>query len=479
MQRAVVVGGGLAGTTAALGLADAGVHAILLERRPRLGGATASFQRGGLTVDTGQHVFLRCCSEYRGLLRRLGVEDRVRLQDRLDVTVLAPGGVRARLRRDRLPGPAHLAGALAGYRHLSLADRARAVRGALVLRSLDPEDRSLDTQTLGEFLVRHGQTDTGIDTFWDVFVTAALNLPARHASLQLAARVFRTGLLDSADAGDIGWPAVPLGELHGEAGERALAAAGAEVRTRVTVRGVSPDPGAPNAGTGHADRPTCPGGSSSNGYGPGGWVVHTDAGPVSGDAVVLAVPAGDAAALLPEGAIPVPERLSALGTSPIVNVHVVYDRPVLPLPFVAAVRSPVQWVFDRTGPSGLAEGQYLAVSLSAADDWVDRPTEEVRSVFLPALAELLPRARSARVGEFFVTRERRATFRQGLGSNALRPGTSTALPGLVLAGAWTDTGWPDTMESAVRSGRSAVRGVLGHLIHTPHPAPGPARGSAA
>jgi squalene-associated FAD-dependent desaturase len=415
-------------------------------------------------------VFLRCCSEYRGLLRRLGVEDRVRLQEQLDVTVLAPGGVRARLRRARLPGPAHLAGALAGYRHLSLADRARAVRGALVLRSLDPQDRSLDTQTLGEFLARHGQTDTGIEAFWDVFVTAALNLPARHASLQLAARVFRTGLLDSAEAGDIGWPAVPLGELHGTAGERALAAAGAEVRTRVAVRGISPDPNP------HQPRAGGPAGADS---GSGGWVVHTDAGPVSGDAVVLAVPAGDAAALLPAGAVPVPERLSALGTSPIVNVHVVYDHPVLPLPFAAAVRSPVQWVFDRTGPSGLAEGQYLAVSLSAADDWVDRPTEEVRSVFLPALADLLPRARSARVREFFVTRERRATFRQGLGSNALRPGTPTALPGLVLAGAWTDTGWPDTMESAVRSGRSAVRGVLGHLTHTPHPATGPARGSAA
>jgi squalene-associated FAD-dependent desaturase len=456
---AVVVGGGLAGITSALGLADAGVPVTLVERRPRLGGATASFQRGDLTVDTGQHVFLRCCAEYRGLLLRLGVEDKVRMQDRLDVTVLAPGGVRARLRRTGLPAPAHLGASLLGYRHLSPADRARAVRGALVMRSLDPDDRSLDTQTLGRFLASHGQTDAGIDAFWDVFVTAALNLPAREASLQLAARVFRTGLLDRNDAGDIGWAAVPLGELHGTAGQRALEAAGVTVRTRVAVRGVAP---------------------ASDGC--GGWVVQTDDGPLSGDAVVLAVPAGDAAGLLPPRAIPVPERLSALGVSPIVNVHVVYDRPVLPLPFVAAVRSPVQWVFDRTGPAGLAVGQYLAVSLSAADDWVDRPTEEVRSVFLPALAELLPRARSARVREFFVTRERRATFRQGVGSNALRLGAPTELPGLLLAGAWTDTGWPDTMESAVRSGRAAVRAALEHLTRTSSasaPAGGPARGSAA
>jgi len=500
----VVIGGGLAGITAALGLADAGVEVTLLERRPRLGGATASFQRGDLTVDTGQHVFLRCCSEYLSLLRRLGVRDRVALQDRLDVTVLAPGGVRARLRRDRLPAPTHLTRSLTGYRHLPPADRLRAVRGALVLRSLDPDDRSLDTQTLGEFLTRHGQTDTGIDAFWDVFATAALNLPASQASLQLAARVFRTGLLDAADAGDIGWSAVPLGELHGEAGRRALDAAGVTVRTRVAVRGPVPNTAGPDRPGPAADGPAADGrdggsrgagdrdaggwgagGWDAGGWDAGGWVVHTDGGPVTGDAVVVAVPSGDAAGLLPPGAIPVPERLSALGSSPIVNVHTVYDRPVLPLPFVAAVRSPVQWIFDRTGPSGLAEGQYLAVSVSAADGWVDRPTEEVRAVFLPALADLLPRARSARVREFFVTRERRATFRQGLGSNALRLGASTALPGLVLAGAWTDTGWPDTMESAVRSGRSAVRAVLEHLTRTaPAPGPtapatGPARGSAA
>jgi len=484
VPHVVVVGGGLAGITAALGLADAGAQVTLVERRPRLGGATSSFQRAGLTIDTGQHVFLRCCSDYLGLLQRLGVQDRVHLQDRLDVTVLAPGGARARLRRNLLPAPAHLSAAVAGYRHLTPAERARVVRGALVLRSLDPDDRSLDTRTVGEFLGTHGQTAATLDAFWDVFVTAALNLPSRQASLQLAARVFRTGLLDTANAGDIGWPAVPLGELHGEAGQRALEAAGVAVRTRVAVRGIAPDAGSPEPGSPEPGRSE-PGRSEPRspepgGPGPGGWVVHADGGPVAGDAVVLAVPAGDVAELLPSGAIPVPERLSALGTSPIVNVHVVYDRPVLPLPFVAAIRSPVQWVFDRTRPSGLTEGQYLAVSLSAADDWVDRPTEEVRSVFLPALAAVLPRARSARVQEFFVTRERRATFRQGVGSNALRLGASTALPGLVLAGAWTDTGWPDTMESAVRSGRSAVRAVLDHLTRTrTAPARGPARGSAA
>jgi uncharacterized protein with NAD-binding domain and iron-sulfur cluster len=138
-------------------------------------------------------------------------------------------------------------------------------------------------------------------------------------------------------------------------------------------------------------------------------------------------------------------------------VHVIYDRKVTELPFAAAVDSPVQWVFDRTKPSGLPSGQYLAISLSAADDLVDVTTARLRERFVPALAELFPAARDAQITDFFVTRERRATFRQVPGCAELRPGAATALPGLVLAGAWTDTGWPDTMEGAVRSGLNAAR----------------------
>jgi len=138
-------------------------------------------------------------------------------------------------------------------------------------------------------------------------------------------------------------------------------------------------------------------------------------------------------------------------------VHVVYDRRVTRLPFAAAVDSPVQWVFDRTGPSGLREGQYLAISLSAADAYADVPAGRLREQFLPALAELFPAAAQARVVDCFVTRERRATMRQVPGVGRLRPAAATATAGLVVAGAWTDTGWPDTMEGAVRSGLNSVR----------------------
>jgi uncharacterized protein with NAD-binding domain and iron-sulfur cluster len=170
---------------------------------------------------------------------------------------------------------------------------------------------------------------------------------------------------------------------------------------------------------------------------------------------VLAVPHERAAGLLPPGAVA--QQIERLGSSPIVNVHVVYERPVTGLAFAAGLGTPVQWVFDRTEESGLASGQHLAVSISGADREMRLTNDELRGEIVPALAELLPEARDARVIDFFVVREHTATFRAEPGSASLRPGPRTALAGLYLAGAWTDTGWPATMEGAVRSGHAAAR----------------------
>jgi uncharacterized protein with NAD-binding domain and iron-sulfur cluster len=391
-KRVAVVGGGLAGLTAALDCADAGDDVTLLEARPRLGGLTASFRRsvegGSLWVDTGQHVFLRCCTAYLGLLERLDVRDQVALQPRLDVPVRSgrqPGT--GRLRRDPLPAPLHLGRALLGYGWLPLADRLRVMTAALAL----------------------------------------------------AATVFQLGLLDGADAADIGWARVPLQRLHGDAGAAALTAAGVEVRLRTRVRAL--------------DRTGA------------GWTVVTDDGGASYDHVVLALPPGATDGLLPPGAVDLPAGWAArLGSSPIVNVHLVFDRPLLDVPFVAAVDSPLQWAFDRSGQSGLPAGTYVALSLSAADDLVDRPVADLRSWVLPHLHRLLPASRAADLKEFFVTREPAATFRPAPGSRRLRPGPTTALPGLHLAGAWTDTGWPATMEGAVRSGHAAGASVRADAV---------------
>ena len=457
-----VVGGGLAGITAAIALAEAGAEVTLLEARPRLGGATCSFSRDGLIIDNGQHVFLRCCAAYRGLLARLGMTGAAPLQDRFDVTVLSPAG-RARLRRTALPGPLHMGAALAGYRMLTLSQRSRVALAALAMTRLDPADPALDGQRLGDWLAAHGQDARTRRVLWDLFTVSALNVPGDDANLGLAATVVKTALLSSRGAADIGVPAVPLGDLHGRAGEALLAKLGARVRRSAKAEAVEVLPGG-GFRVRLAGRP----GAAANGSGR----------EVTADGVVLAVPPPMAARLLPPeaGAAPAWHELE---TAPIVNVHVIYDRRVTRLPFAAAVDSAVQWVFDRSGPAGLPDGQYLAISLSAADGYVDVPAARLKEKFLPALAELLPAASEAKVTDFFVTRERRATLRQVPGCGRLRPAAATALPGLVLAGAWTDTGWPDTMEGAVRSGLNAVRELRRGLVAAGGRRPGHATGHLA
>jgi hydroxysqualene dehydroxylase len=436
--RVVVIGGGLAGIAAAAACARGGVETTLLEARPHLGGATFTVERDGLPMDNGQHVFLRCCTEYLALLEWLGSAHLTRLQPRLEIPVLAPDGRRATLARSGLPAPLHLARSLAGYGHLTLWERARVAPAMLAMRRLDPADPALDTQLLGDWLAARGQSDGAIDRLWDVIVRPTLNIPTREASLALAVKVFRTGLLDRADACDVGWPAVPLAQLHGEPAARALAAAGVRVRSATRTTGV-------------ASTPT-------------GVVVRLAEGELEADAAIVCVPPDRVAELLPAGALPDVERLPGLGAAAIVNLHVVYDRPVTDLEISAAVDSPVQWVFDRTASAGLGGGaQYLAVSLSAADDYLALTQAELRELFLPALARLFPAARSATVERFFAIREQRATFRSTPGTAALRPGPRTAAHGLYLAGAWTSTGWPATMESAVRSGNAAAACALDDL----------------
>ncbi|MFC7303599.1 hydroxysqualene dehydroxylase HpnE [Streptomyces monticola] len=441
---AVVVGGGLAGITAALALADGGLRVTLLEGRPRLGGLAFSFKRGDLTVDNGQHVYLRCCTAYRWFLDRVGGAALAPLQDRLDVPVLDADRMRlGRLRRTALPVPLHLAASLSTYPHLSLAERAKVGRAALALKGLDLDDPALDDQDFGTWLAQRGQSPRAIEALWDLVGVATLNAVAGDSSLGLAAMVFKTGLLSDPGAADIGWARVPLGELHDTLARKALDKAGVRTELRTKVSAISRTQG-------------------------GSWQVDVDGERLEADTVVLAVPQREAHELLPGGALPNPDALLEIGTAPILNIHVLYDRKVLKKPFFAALGTPVQWVFDRTDASGLTEGQYLALSQSAAQDEIDAPVAELRERYLPELERLLPAARGAGVRDFFVTRERTATFAPTPGVGRLRPGARTNASGLYLAGAWTATGWPATMESAVRSGTQAAQAALSALGRPHH-----------
>ncbi len=440
VPHVVVVGGGLAGLQAAIHCADAGSRVTLLEARSRLGGATWSkFHRGlGFEIDNGQHVFMRCCEHYLSFLDRLGVRDSVAMQTRLSVPVQRPGAPLVWIRRNRLPAPVHLAKSILTYRPLSLAARIHAARTARAISKLDPLDPELDAHSIGDWLAERGESQQAIEHFWELLIRSTLNLRAREASLALATKVLRTGFLDRSDGADIGWSKIPLAKLHAEPAQRILREAGAGVHLRTPVDAIER----------RVD---------------GRSYVWSKGHRFEADAVILAVPHDAAGALLPATTDRDLSDLSGLGRSSIVNLHVVFDRRVMDLPFVAGIDSELQWVFDRTESSGLERGQYLTVSLSDGDQYLGLAANELRAIFLPAFEELFPAARRARVDHFVVTVERAATFRQAPGSRRLRPPAGRVADGLFIAGAWTDTGWPATMEGAVASGRRAATEAMKSL----------------
>jgi squalene-associated FAD-dependent desaturase len=315
---------------------------------------------------------------------------------------------------------------------LPLRERVRAALTARQFGALDPDDPALDGVGLGDWLRARGESERAIDSLWDLLIRPTLNLAARDASLALAARVLRTGFLERADAADIGWPAVPFSALHAEPAAAALRALGVRIETGARVDALECDAREP--------------------------ALWSRGARLTADAIVLATTHDEAARLL--GGRGESGPLARLETSPIVNLHVVFDRRVMPHPLLAALDSPLQWLFDRTASAGVERGQYLTASLSAADRWLSESNASLRATFLPALAALLPAAREAEVLRFAVTCEPAATFRAAPGTRRLRPRPGCEIGGVFLAGVYTDTGWPATMEGAVRSGLAAADAAL-------------------
>ncbi len=435
MKRVVVIGGGLAGISAALDAADRGALVTLLERRAQLGGLTWSFEHDGMWFDNGQHVFLRCCTAYRAFVDRIGGRDDVTLQDRLRIPVLRPGRPTRVIASAPLPALLHLGPSLATYAHLSWRDRTRLFRTALALRRVDPDDPANDRITFGQWLRSHGQSDEAIASLWDLIARPTLNLPCDRASLGLSAFVFRTGLLDRADAADVGVARVPLRALHDGRARAALERAGVDIRVDTRVAAIEPGP-----------------------------AVVTDSGQIDADIVIVALDHVTAARLLPAGTLPEQDSVAGLAMSAIVNVHLVFDRPVTDVAMAAAIGSPVEYLFDRTEASGLRSGQYLVVSLSAAEAYLGTPPKTLIAQMASALGTLLPKTSAANLVNGLVTRERTATFAATPGSRALRAGPHTAMDGVFVAGAWTATGWPATMEGAVRSGAVAVAAAFTGVV---------------
>lgn len=426
-MRVAVAGGGLAGIAAAVEAAGRGARVTLVERRPFLGGKAFSFTdpRSGAEIDNGQHVHLGCCTAYVALLGRLGSLGLTAIQPVLHVDVRDRAGTRGVLTARRLPPPLHMGPAFGRYALLTRAERLRALRALTAIAALGPRGRDgLDDVTFGEWLRAHGQRDAAIERFWDVVILPTCNDRSDRTSAALAAFVITEGLMRTAGGASIGWALVGLSHLVDAPARRLLARSGGRV---ITGRAVT------SADAGGLDL--------------------DDGTRIDADAVVLALPPGRAQAVAP-AALPADP---GLGESPIVNVHLWYDRPVLDRPILAVVDSPVQWMFDRTAiTGGGAPGQHVALSLSAARAEMGVPRGELAEVMDTEVRALLPGARDAALTQWAVTKDARATFAPAPGQAARRPRARTPVEGLVLAGTWTATGWPATMEGAVRSGITAV-----------------------
>jgi squalene-associated FAD-dependent desaturase len=415
VDRVAVVGGGLAGLTAAVALKEAGRHVELFERSRLLGGRTTSFVVDGEEVDNGQHVFLGCCTAFTDLATRLGLGGRLRLQERFDVRVFAPGRPPSRLRAAGLPAPWHLAVGFLGYAELGWGDRVRVARTLLALAALDGDERPL-----AGWLCARGQTDSGLAAFWEPFFVPALNAPLDRIAVGEAAFVVSTAFLSEAGAARFGFLTVPLARLAEAAADRLDA-----VHLRTAVIGL--ERGASGAATA-----LCTAGGRRLAF----------------DAFVLAVPPDRLGRLAGDLRLP---PLDGFASRPIVDVHLWHDRGALGFDFAALLRSPVQWVFEK------APG-YLCCSLSDAGSVVAWPEKRLVELGWSAVRERLPQLAGARLVRGAATRSPDATYAAPPGGR--RPGAATSAPNVTLAGAWTDTGWPDTMESAVRSGRAAAEALL-------------------
>ena len=409
-----VIGGGLAGLAAALDLVDAGCTVTLVEARPTLGGAVQTLpEREGdpsPPPDNGQHIALGCFAQYLRLLDRIGESGSYR-RTRLALPVIAEdrsvSAIEPRL------------GALLRYGHLPRRDRAMIPIVTLRCRTA----RARDGETFGELVRRLGASDLAVERFWDLFIRPALNLPSDEADASAGLFTVRTSLLGPRANSDLVLPIRPLGSMHGDAALRTLEAAGVSVRLDCRAVGIMDN------------------------------IIETSDGGVAADAMIVAVPPRESARLLGD-----PE--SVLEDSPIVSVHLWFDRPLLTSPLAALLGSDAHWVFDRGSLTGHppSRGQYLTVVSSGVPDLLAVRGRELVDRIAGQLTERLG---EAELLWSRVSREPYATV--ALRPGTQRPGPETGRPAVVRAGAWTDTGWPATMESAVRSGRTAAQHLLSHL----------------
>jgi squalene-associated FAD-dependent desaturase len=438
-QSVLVIGGGLAGLASAVALAEAGVEVQLFEKRPHLGGRATSYTLpDGTEVDNCQHVTLGCCTNLADFYRRAGASGKIRFYDRL--YFVDHDGRRSTIEASRLPPPLHMAWSFLFFDALTLADKRGIARALLAITWAGGRPPGIQSLTMLEWLKRNKQTPGAIERFWRVVLVSALDEELDRTDARYGIEVFWKAFLGSRAGYRVGIPSVPLGELY-EGCREVIERRSRPVRLRSGVREIRVRD-AKFAG-----------------------VVLEDGSEVMADACIAAVPHNVLLGLLPKqmgepgGML---EGLQHIRSSPITGVHFWFDREVMTEPFLTLLDHTTQWVFNKTLLYGEAAtgGQYLQLVISASYDLVPRSRQEIIDLCRKELADILPASRAAELTKATVIKEIMATFSPQPGVDRYRPEQKIGVQNLFLAGDWTRTGWPSTMEGAVRSGYLAAEAAL-------------------
>jgi zeta-carotene desaturase len=428
MARVLVLGGGLAGLSAAAALGGAGHQVTVLEARPYTGGRATSYplpgSESGDVIDNCQHILLRCCVNLLDFYKRLKVDGAIEFHR--EFHFIEPGGRRSVMKAGRFPKPLHFAESFAGLRFLTVLDKLSVARGLLALR-MERRRKDLDRITMLEWLQSKGQTERAINRFWRQILVSAINEDLDRMAASHGFQVFWLGFLAASNSYEMGIPRVPLGELYSQSAWASQENVDLKLRTPVGRVRFGQDRVAG---------------------------VETASGDLLlADHYVSALPFEKLAQSAPELGI----DFGAFEHSPITGIHLWFDRPVTDLPHGTLLDRTIQWFFNK------GEGRYLQLVVSASRTLDEMSRQDVIELGRSELAEFLPLARDAKLERAHVVKEMRATFSARPGLEGLRPAARTKYRNLSLAGDWTRSGWPATMEGAVRSGYLAAEDACERL----------------
>ncbi|HKT11067.1 MAG TPA: hydroxysqualene dehydroxylase HpnE [Terriglobia bacterium] len=438
----IIVGGGLAGLAAGVALSEAGRRVRLIEQKPYLGGRARSFRDAatGSVVDNGQHLFMGCYHSTIRFLNAIGTSGTVTFDPQLRVRFLDADGKPSELRCPAFPAPWHLLTGVCLSNSFTFGEKVDVLRMGRALRPARGAAETaggLDHLTVEQWLSSLGQRESLRRNFWDLLCIAAMNEDPEIASALLFQHVLRLTLFSSPLDSRLGIPRQGLSDCYTEAASRAITGRGGSVELRRDARALLISNGA------------CRG------------VKLADGTTIESRTVLSAVPWHVLPALLPEDAAASEffSRILNLHPAPIISLYFWFDRPVTDLEFVGLRGTTIQWLFNKGKILGNG-GNYVSLVLSGAHDHIARSKEDLQETALRELRSLLPEMQDAKLLHSLVIKERFATFSPCVGVDALRPAAVTPVRGLFLAGDWTDTSLPATIEGAVQSGYTAAEAIL-------------------